>query len=383
MAWRLTLFDLLELVLSPTLTPISRCTRNAFSMLYPAQDIHALILHITWLCITGSAWINPRFSALFPTYEHLAALLSGLGLQYRDDLFDTVQSATAPSISWFKSANGDLPQSKLWGIYVITLRKGQHYKLYIGSGTGTARTGVRNRIQQHWDRKMEPRYLRQAKDDGYKQIHVGMLATCKVPTPGLVPTYRACMVAVEAALHYVFWPMHMQTQDMDYGFPDSKWPRADFEYGGACGHNPLVEGPNTDIDDLGLTAEQLEAIAAAALARRQEIKRVWDRKNRDENRAEYNASHRKWARAYQPKASAKVEAVRASKTHYCSPCERAFGSSTQLRKHEATDRHKAVVADGCGLYCEPCDYQAKDRNVLRRHRSSALHHRRCAAAANN
>ena len=41
--------------------------------------------------------------------------------------------------------------------------------------------------------------------------------------------------------------------------------------------------------------------------------------------------------------------------------------------HPAMSRHKSVVEDGCGLYCIPCNYQAKDRNVLHLYQSSAHH----------
>lgn len=43
--------------------------------------------------------------------------------------------------------------------------------------------------------------------------------------------------------------------------------------------------------------------------------------------------------------------------------------------HSDTPRHKSVVADNCGLFCRPCGYQAKDRNILHRHQGSGKHRR--------
>lgn len=43
--------------------------------------------------------------------------------------------------------------------------------------------------------------------------------------------------------------------------------------------------------------------------------------------------------------------------------------------HSDTPQHKSVVADNCGLFCRPCGYQAKDRNILHRYQGSGKHRR--------
>lgn len=348
-------------------------------MPYDAANIQQLMLDITWQCIDVDEWINPRFRTLFPAFDNLAAVYESLGITFCDGLFDIVQASTPPSIGWFLSLPQDLP-SKVWGIYVLVLRKGNKYKLYIGSGTSTVNNGVRYRCLQHKGRRVEPLRLSDAKRQGYKQIRCALLAQCDTPVPAHVPAFRTAVVAIEAAFHLIFWPMYTPTTR--YNFPDGPWPRDSYTWAGLCTHNPLSEGIIQGVDDLTFTAEQLEHMAAVALQRRRSVKQAWDRKQRQNKTPAYIAFRLKCSRRHQPKAAAREKGYIAAKKFHCTPCEHSFRSKFFLERHCNTDRHKAVVADGCGLFCEPCQYQAKDRNILRRHLSSARHARLAQEAHN-
>lgn len=342
---------------------------------YNVGNIHALILQLTWACINVTHWISPRFRVLFPSFSDLAALLPELGLTFVDGLLDVVQSDTPPTIEWLLSLPSHIP-SGCWGLYVLILKKGKEYKLYVGSGTSTSRNGARSRILQHQKRLVEPEGLRKAKDAGFIQVHESLLAWCPKPAPRNVPVFRATMLAVEATMHYIFWPMYKVTTL--YGFPDALWPRNTYKYGGCCTHNPLTEGILDKNDNITFTAEQLEEIARLALEHRRAWRRAYDKKLRANKTPQYIARIRANSRRQTPDSLKKRQRAVKEKRFHCTPCDHSFGTNFLLRKHLATDRHKSVVADGCGLYCEPCKYQAKDRNVLHRHQSSARHKVRVA-----
>ncbi|KAL1586460.1 hypothetical protein WHR41_05357 [Cladosporium halotolerans] len=299
-------------------------------MAYDAPDIQTLILHLTWLCLNVSDWINPRFRAVFPTSDHLAALFPQLGITFCEGLFDVVQAATAPRIEWFLSLPADIPHH-VWGIYVLVLRKGSRYKLYIGSGTGI-KDGVRSRILQHEGRSVEPSHVKQAKDDGYKQVHSSLLAWCNPPTAAQVPAFRTAIIAIEAALHLIFWPMYKRTTR--YSFPDGPWARKEYPWDGLCHHNPLTEGVIKGVDDIDLTPEQLEHMASVAAERRRVVRNTWDRKQRASPRPGYMAKRLAVSRKYQPTATAKYHQVIASKAHHCPLCNVTKSCNNLLGKFE-------------------------------------------------
>ncbi|KAH3913990.1 hypothetical protein HBH56_096970 [Parastagonospora nodorum] len=347
-------------------------------MLYDAVDIQALILHATWLCLSVPDWINPRFRVLFPAYDSLAALFPQLGLTFVDGLFDAVQGSSPPSVDWFLSLPDTVP-TKLWGVYVLVLKKRRRYAVYIGSGSDSKKAGVRARLLQHKNRSVEPSRVRDAKNQGYKQIHAALLCHCPMPAPAHVPAFRTALVAIEAAFHLLLWPMYNRKKK--YGFPPGPWSRDDYEWAGLSSHNPLTEGVIVGVDDLDFTAEQLEFMAAIALQRKREVRREWDAKQKAERSPE---EHREFLdykavcnKRSQPKNLARGKRYVEEQRFHCSPCDKSFATRFGLDRHTATPRHQSVVDDGCGLYCEPCDYKAKDRNVLHRHQSSNRHKRRC------
>lgn len=348
-------------------------------MPYDATDIQGLIIHVTWLCLSVPHWINPRFRLVFPALDNLAAIFPELGIVFVDGLFDVVQSLTPPTIDWFLSLSDVIPHN-LWGIYVLVLQRGRKYIIYIGSGTSTVNDGVRYRVLQHKGRRVEPKHIRDAKDRGYKQVHEALLAWCDRPAAAKVPVCRTALVAIEAAFHLIFWPMFKRTTK--YGFPDGPWARSAYDWTGVCHHNPLTEGVIVGVDDIQLSAEQLEYMAAVADERRRAVRRDYDRKLRANKTPQYAATRLAASRRHQPKASAKGKAAIAEKRYHCSTCNITCRKKWDLDRHYATPRHAANVADGCDLHCEPCNYQAKDRSNLRRHLSSARHQKKSQSMSN-
>jgi hypothetical protein len=360
--------------------PVLHLASNiAIKMAFSAPDVQALMIHIAWLCIDVSYWINPRFRAVFPSFRHLSALVPEIGITLCEGLLDVVQGATAPSIDWFLSLPTVIP-SKTWGIYVLVLQKGKRFKLYIGSGTSTVNNGVRYRVLQHKGRRVEPSLVKKAEAQGFKQVHCSLLAWCPTPAPAHVPVFRTAIVALEAAFHLIFWPMYKRTTQ--YSFPDGQWARSAFTWDGLCHHNPLTEGVIDGVDNLDFTPEQLEHMAAVAAERRRVVRLAYERNLRANKTLKYSATRLAASRRSQPKVAAKQKLALQAKKFHCSPCNISCRSQSDLNRHCRTDRHKGVIADGCGLYCEPCDYTANDRYILRRHRSSATHIRLCTEAAN-
>lgn len=54
---------------------------------------------------------------------------------------------------------------------------------------------------QHKRRDVEPKGLKWAKDNGYKQVHIAMLAQCEQPPAAKLPACRAAMIALETAFY--------------------------------------------------------------------------------------------------------------------------------------------------------------------------------------
>lgn len=60
---------------------------------------------------------------------------------------------------------------------------------------------------QHIRRDAELSLLKAAKDEGFKQIHIAVLAWCRQPAAIQISICRVVVMALEAAFHYLFWSM--------------------------------------------------------------------------------------------------------------------------------------------------------------------------------
>ncbi|PSK34095.1 glucose-regulated [Elsinoe australis] len=306
------------------------------------SDIKTRMLQSTWLCLDVDGWMNPHFRVIFPSLDHLAAVFTQFDITFCDGLMDVLQSPAPPTLKWLLSLPTEVPRH-LWGIYVIILRKGRRYKIYIGSSTATVKDGVRSRIRAHELSNAEPIRVTEAKNAGYEQIHSSLLAWCDIPEAGFVPLARAAFISIEAAFSRIFWAMYTPTTR--YGFPDGPWDRGLYEWGGGlCTHNPLHESIMKDDGDMDLTPEQLRTAATLAEQRRKDVRKAWEKKQRADKNSTFVAYRRKVNKAYAPVAAANAKRNVTKKIFHCGTCNISCESQSKLNRHYATPRHKAAIA---------------------------------------
>jgi hypothetical protein len=254
-------------------------------------------------------------------------------------------------------------------VYVLVYRKpGFEPLIYIGSGT--AANGLRARLSEHRTGSVVPKHVKAAVKAGYKLRHIRVLGHCPIPTAANIPVYRTITVALEAALSAVFWPM-VRT-DKDYGFAHvCPWPLDSFDYGGLCGHNPLMESVHGDFD---FTPEQLEEIAAATRAKNRAYQHDYGKAllaNPTEAYKETQARNRvKQAPVTKARQKASVE----SKKYYCAACNVACRDKATLTRHNGTPRHQRRVARGNGSYhCDLCNISFRYESAINAHNKCKSH----------
>ena len=106
-----------------------------------------------------------------------------------------------PTIQWFLDITRDIPKD-VWGVYVLVLQKaGDKPCMYIGYSTAVD-GGIRARIQQHSVGKLVPRFVQQAKTNGYSIVHICVLGHMSIPPPGHheVSEFHPCSRGVGTSL---------------------------------------------------------------------------------------------------------------------------------------------------------------------------------------
>ena len=106
------------------------------------DDIAVLILWLSWFCLstTNRALKNLQLDYVFPDENAMKKIMAMSPISFGPGLLETLQSATPPTIGYFKTLplTLSLPLSQLWAIYLVVLEKDrERARVYIGSGTST------------------------------------------------------------------------------------------------------------------------------------------------------------------------------------------------------------------------------------------------------
>lgn len=384
-------------------------------MPFEAATIEHLVTLLMWACLSVPIWRHKVFKQVFLSQEVLFNHCTAAGLTFAPNLFDTIQAANPPPVSFFRglSLGIDLDDVRLWAIYVIVLEKpGAQPLVYIGSGTA-AKNGVRTRLRHYVPgHSLLPTRIPPALAEGYTIGHKGLLAWCPIPSAGDVPRLRLLFIALEAAMSFCFWTMYCSFEK-DFAMGSCcPWPRASFTYGGLCSHSALCEGVH---GDLSLTQEQLENIAAAVKQKTKDYMAAWRARQNEEDPQRIKDYMLEWRRNLsvedmqklkervrktgiewvknnpvknKAKQAAYVARRKTSKLYYCAVCRLACSKPYEFARHNRSSRHlKRVKEFNAGVArpysCDVCGYAGKTQTALDRHKTSEIHHKRVARAAAN
>jgi hypothetical protein len=269
---------------------------------------------LSWTLLSASSIYlkNPTFDTVFPTEDMLEQHFSSALVTFAPRLLDIMQSASPPSIDYFKSLpSASLP---LWGVYLLVFEKtGSRPKIYIGSGTCQDQ-GLKRRLRNYDLETIISRNVRQALDDGFVIVHQGLLCSAPIPTAALRFPIRTLILLLEAVFCIVLWAMASRTKD--YGMPTlCPWDCDTLAYDGLCSHTRSLESVSGA--DRNLTPEELEAEETIRLekAADQTARRYYDFKKNDflawqATRRGYDAKRdhtEKLESMYKSKAKAKAE----------------------------------------------------------------------------
>lgn len=75
----------------------------------------------TWAFMQTDKYINPLFRQVLPSLDILEELSELADFTFAPGLADILSSPTPPSLDFFESLK--LPKDKVWGIYVLVLKK--------------------------------------------------------------------------------------------------------------------------------------------------------------------------------------------------------------------------------------------------------------------
>lgn len=327
---------------------------------------------LIWVCLmqTPDHQKGVFLKHVFPSKSALKKLLRFSGIIFAPGLLNAVQSASPPTISYFKTL--PLHLSKVWAVYLLVLEKrGSRPRIYIGTGT-EKRSGVRTRLGQYRRGENYSKYVQKAVDEGYKVTHTGLLCWAPLPTASKRFPLHALLLMIEAVLSLYFWTMHSRTKDYGVGFL-TPWDLAAFEYDGCCGHVPMRE----QIKDTKLNMSDAQIDAA------------------DKERKLRN-SRRDYLKRGPVKAAASAKKRRdkalANKENYCDICHLNFGAANQLANHKllpihidkangvirlvknprTKQRHAENIANR-KYYCSHCEYPAPTQQKLTAHNKTATH----------
>jgi hypothetical protein len=352
-------------------------------------SIHEYILWVTWnlLTLTAASIKNPVHDMLFPTQDIIGTLLSTI--VFANDLMDALQSKQPPTLAFFKTLPTDT--KGLWGVYLIVLEKiGQRPKIYIGCSFNIA--GMNTRFSSYNNGHAIPHWVQQALYDKYTITYKGVLCWTPIPDPSNRFPTRALLLLLETVFSVVFWAMCSRTKS--YGMPVlPSWELDTFEYDGCCGHVAISEGVRGEED--GLTARQIAIKEAEMDKRYKQQMRLGGQKYYQKVKAGEFPGWYERKRATNKKSHAKVKK---SKKWYCKPCDKAFYSQYWLNDHKTRSIHLNKVNNhqyarpdkqrkieeakaAKTFYCSICDSARASASDLKRHKKGPRHLKRAAAIA--
>ncbi|KAK5738549.1 carbamoyl-phosphate synthase (glutamine-hydrolyzing) cpa2 [Elasticomyces elasticus] len=310
-----------------------------------------LLLLVIWACLNVPSYKNPLFTQFFFAESILAEIATVASLSFAPGLLEAVQSATPPSVHWFKSLPTN--HSKRWAVYALVLEKrGSVTMIYIGSGTNS-NSGVKGRWAEL------PQYVADALRDGYTIAHKGTLAWCPIPTAANIPRLRLLFLAMETAFAALFWAF--KSRKVDHHLASCcPWTLSAFTYSGLCSHSPLMESAAGKFD---LSSEQLEAIAAEINAKRSAKLKQYVKDHPDEMKANHKRSEKK---------------IKSSRKFFCTMCTTSCKSQWELDRHNRSSRHMfrlSKLADGIKdkYFCDPCEYSCDKPAAFCNHKKSKKH----------
>ena len=361
-------------------------------------------MHYRMLRVEYPGWhVHPLHEVAFATRAVFDELCSATPLSFASNLAPTLQSTLPPPIQFFQTL--PTPQSslgRLWGIYVVTLRKGRRHKLYVGSGTEELYS-VHTRLAEYSNSRITkqmrkrglltrrlPLLVRRALHRGYKFQSSGLLCWMPIPAPELVPQARVRIIGLEALFAQLFFATVQKKFDPILDFP--KWKRNDTTYTPLCSHAPIWEDIRGNFD---FTGPQLIALAEARKLKRRLQARMKKRVQAVKNPDGVKATHK-----------AVVARILAEKRHYCAVCKQALATPSALKAHLASQAHTdAVAVSTTGIipvksesalkaeafrnkvlatkkwYCALCEYNAPVEVKLKKHFTTNKHKNHAAAAA--
>lgn len=361
-------------------------------MAFDATTILQLVGLITWNCLSQPVHKNGLFKLLFFDRAFLDEILTAASLCFCPGLFEAIQAATPPALSFFEN----LPAfaGRKWAVYALVLKKWGYVPLiYIGFGTNMTE-GIRAR-ERHYDNPQVhwwilPKNVRKALEDGYVIVHKGMLLWIDMPSAGKAPVLRLLFVGMEAAFSFLFWAMASRDKDYKIG-ACCPWSRKSFPYRGLCSHNAMLE---TVAGNFDLTPEQIEAIAAEVKEKNRLYHVEYYKKMKEEDpeglKARMAEADKRYRENSRDKSLAKqqrfAEKAKESRKYFCEVSRRACTKLYEFERHLKSRNHlRKVEKAKAGIvkkhHCKLCGFSTNKPSQLDIHNLGKRHLERVGKAA--
>ncbi|KAI7079003.1 hypothetical protein KC340_g16289 [Hortaea werneckii] len=262
-----------------------------------------------------------------------------------------LSSPDPPSVAFFKALPKSSKIFKTWAVYALVLeRPNSRPRLYIGSGTNGVGSAS-SRMSNYEQEVLLPAKVKQALAEGFIIKSKGMLCWTALPKPESAPRLRRRLLALEAVFTVVFCACVPTPMDFFF-IPDFfLWNRDAVEWDPLCTHLPLSEKPKGDItlseDELRLGEELRKKLRAESQARSRQRQRDADeaaylQRNHDQ--------HAKWAAENRPSINKRAGETRKrakdSQRFRCHVCEYNAATQVAYNDHLRSESHKANAEAG-------------------------------------